>query len=62
MNDNDVASDSNAQAIFGAFLKDLIAIQGCTLEEAFRIVQGEIKREYDRRVFLGRVGLRVVAD
>ena len=61
MNDNDILCDKNAEAVFGAFLKELITTNGCTLEEAFHVVQGEIKREYDRRVHASRAGLRVIS-
>ena len=60
MNDNGCVTDRKPEAVIGDFLEEMIAVHGCTLQEAFEVVRHEIKREYDSCVYARRADLRVV--
>ena len=62
MNDYDFEVEHNAEDIFVALLNEMVVVHGCTFEEAFQIVRGEIKDEYDRRVYARRAALRVISS
>ena len=60
MNDNGCVTDVKPEAVIRAFLEEMIAVHGCTLQEAFEVVRHEIMGEYDRRVYARRADLRVI--
>lgn len=60
MSATDPDSDEKFQHMMGTFLNEMVTVYGFRFDEAYAIVYGEIKREYDQRIRDRRASFRLV--